>query len=339
MKTVSVIMPVYNKGNHVKKAVESVLCQTFTDFELIIIDDGSTDQSPAICDHFAQIDSRICVKHILNGGVSHARNVALDLAEGEYISFIDADDYIDSSYLESLVNAMQSSNADLVISGFRKIYEKQSKILCFIPPYSGLRLFDEVIADFAEVQLQRALYSVICSKLFKRRIIEKYHARFDESIKLAEDLAFNATIYGKISTIYFLQETYYSYILDADNRSLELDSYTIDYYTQLMIWLKVTSFLEKRNAFKGNNEALVKQRIADYVIFTLFFHRFNNYASYRELFEELRKPDIRNYMKPKKLPMIFSVLHQCYLRNHALTSWVYIKLYRALRRIKHRRII
>ncbi|MDA7496607.1 glycosyltransferase [Akkermansiaceae bacterium] len=335
MKTVSIIMPVYNKENHVEKAIDSVLRQTFTDFELIIIDDGSTDKSSAICDKFAHMDSRIQVKHIPNGGVSHARNIALDLAEGDYIVFIDADDYVDEKFLESLVNAMQSSHADLVFSGFVKTYDKQFGATSFVPPYSGLVQFDDVIKEFTELQLQSTFYSFSHGKLYKRSLIEEHSIRFDEAIRLAEDFEFNTQVYSRISTIYFLPESNYHYIIDAENNSQEMDSYKIDYYTQLMIWLKVARMLEMRNAFRGNNETLVKQSVADYVIFTLFFNRLDNYAAYVELFSKLQKHEIQQYAESKKERKLFFILHRCYTNGYCRSSWIYIKLYRILRSLKH----
>ena len=336
MKTVSVIMPVYNKGNHIEKAIESVLEQTFMNFELIIIDDGSTDRSPAICDRFARIDSRIRVKHIPNGGVSHARNVGLDMAEGEYITFIDADDYVDQRFLELLVAAIQSSNADIVFSGFIKAYGKQSAATSFIPPYTGLLRFADVINDFAQLQLESTFYSFCHGKLYKRSLLEERDIRFDEAIRLAEDFDFNVHVYSEILTIFFLPEAHYTYILDAENDAQELDSYKIDYYTQLMIWLKVARMLEMKDAFQGDNESQIKQCIADYVVYTLFFHQLKTYSEYRELFSKLQRDEIRQNAVAQKERKLFWFLYRFYLKKNCRASYVYIKLYRALRKIKHK---
>ena len=99
MEVISIIMPVFNKGKYIEQAIESVLNQSFKEFEFIIVDDGSTDESREICDKYAKQDYRIRVVHINNAGVSNARNVGLDMARGEYITFIDADDKIKKEYL------------------------------------------------------------------------------------------------------------------------------------------------------------------------------------------------------------------------------------------------
>lgn len=119
MKTVSVILPVYNGEKTLQKAIESVIQQTFSDYRLIIIDDGSTDDSAKIADDFAEkYESVICV-HKKNGGQSSARNVGLDIAKGsKYISFLDADDTLQPNALQRCVESLENSNADFVLFGF-----------------------------------------------------------------------------------------------------------------------------------------------------------------------------------------------------------------------------
>lgn len=118
--TVTVIVPVYNVQNYLEKCVRSILAQTFSDFELIMVDDGSTDESPRICDQLAQADPRITVIHKPNGGLSSARNAALDIALGKYIAFIDSDDYVEPRLLEKTVAAMEAGNYDWCAYGMRK---------------------------------------------------------------------------------------------------------------------------------------------------------------------------------------------------------------------------
>ncbi len=114
---ISVIVPAYNAEKTLHRCVDSILAQTFEDFELILVDDGSKDSSGRICDEYAAKDSRIRVVHKSNGGVSSARNAGLDIASGEYVAFIDSDDYIDNDYLLSFTRY----NADLIVSGAKTI--------------------------------------------------------------------------------------------------------------------------------------------------------------------------------------------------------------------------
>ena len=108
---ISVIIPVYNAESTLRRCVDSVLAQTYTDFECLLIDDGSTDKSGEMCDEYAAKDSRVRVFHKENGGVSSARNVGLDNAKGEWITFLDSDDYIEEEFLGSIVN---TGNAELI---------------------------------------------------------------------------------------------------------------------------------------------------------------------------------------------------------------------------------
>ena len=121
---VSIIVPVYNTEKFLHRCIDSILTQTYTDFELLLIDDGSKDSSGTICDEYAAKDVRVRVFHKENGGVSSARNMGLDNARGEWITFVDSDDWIDDNYLEALYGACIVSGSDIVFCGFRVVDKK-----------------------------------------------------------------------------------------------------------------------------------------------------------------------------------------------------------------------
>lgn len=114
---ISVIIPVYNAEKYLRKCIESVLNQTFGDFELLLVDDGSPDHSGEICDEYAQKDSRVHVFHKPNGGTANARNYGLDHSQGDYVAFIDNDDYVEPTYLGDMYSAMTHYDVDLVCCG------------------------------------------------------------------------------------------------------------------------------------------------------------------------------------------------------------------------------
>lgn len=118
---ISCIVPVYNVEKYLRRCVDSILNQTFTDFELILVDDGSPDNSPAICYEYAVKDSRIKVIHKVNGGVSSARNVGLDVAKGEWICFVDSDDLIEADYMQKMYEAAINNNSDFIMCGIQQI--------------------------------------------------------------------------------------------------------------------------------------------------------------------------------------------------------------------------
>ena len=115
MPKISVIIPLYNKEKYIAQTIESLLIQSFSDFEIVIVDDGSTDGSSSIIDSYAEKDNRITVFHICNGGVSRARNIGLDNSLGEYVTFVDSDDSVHEDYLSNLYSCINESGADLVI--------------------------------------------------------------------------------------------------------------------------------------------------------------------------------------------------------------------------------
>lgn len=122
---ISIIVPIYNVDKYLERCLNSILSQTYHDIQAILIDDGSTDSSGLICDQYAKLDKRIKVIHKKNGGISSARNVGLRLASGEYIGFVDSDDYIDSEMFELLYKRSVETSADIVVCGFRSFGNKQ----------------------------------------------------------------------------------------------------------------------------------------------------------------------------------------------------------------------
>ena len=128
MPKISIIVPVYNVEKYLEKCVRSILAQTFTDFELILVDDGSPDSSGAMCDQFAEQDQRVKVIHKENGGLSDARNAGIEIATGEYLGFVDSDDYIADDMYELLYTNIVKEDADLSICGIYDVYEGKEQL-------------------------------------------------------------------------------------------------------------------------------------------------------------------------------------------------------------------
>lgn len=185
MPSVSVIVPVYNVEKYLRRCVDSVLAQTLTDFELILVDDGSTDGSPAICDEYARGDTRVKVIHQKNAGVSAARNAGLDAARGEYVAFVDSDDYVDERYLEKLL----APGCDLCICGAKIILE-DGIVQSYISPQAEVcDMSPEKITQFLESNYR----TYVWGKVFGKKLIDSCELRFDTNIYHSEDalLVFN----------------------------------------------------------------------------------------------------------------------------------------------------
>lgn len=185
---VSIIVPVYKTKAYLERCVKSVLNQTYTDWELLLVDDGSPDESGELCDILAQQNTQIKVFHKKNGGVSSARNLGIKESKGTWIMFLDSDDFFnDINYIKTLVT--NSKNADLVISGFSYYSETNGykpKSITDETTYFS----DQTYKDYMSLCLNRFDFLVVWAKLFKKQIIQDYHIQFNENMVVTEDALF-----------------------------------------------------------------------------------------------------------------------------------------------------
>ena len=265
---ISVIVPVYNKARYIGSVLSDIAKQTYRDFECIIVDDGSADSSGEICDEFAAKDKRFCVQHVPNGGVSRARNIGLTRATGQYVTFIDADEHIESDYLMQLYTDIESSRADMVVAGLEKFWEDGHPPFTTEVPYDGVRSIKQLMPEFAQVQKRTGIYGYGCGKLIRRDLIAD--ARFSEWLRLAEDFEFYLRLYPKVKTIYFEASCKYYYLQEADNSSAIIDSGKIDYVAQLKINLSYRKFLQDTGYYEGDNRKTVDALVANYAFFSIF---------------------------------------------------------------------
>ena len=205
MKKISVIIPVYGVEKYLDKCVESVASQTYKNLEIILVDDGSPDNCPAICDEWAKKDSRIVVVHKENGGLSSARNAGIDVATGEYVGFVDSDDYISQDMYEKLLSLCKEKNI-LANSHFARVSEKGAETLPKTPHKDGGEITAE---DYLEELLLHIGDVSVCTKLFHREVIG--NIRFEEN-KLNEDLLFMLDIISKIDKVVFSNKVGYYYL-------------------------------------------------------------------------------------------------------------------------------
>lgn len=208
--TVSIIVPVYNAEKYINRCIDSVLCQEYTDFELILTDDGSTDASGAICDSYAAADSRVKVFHKPNTGVSDTRNFAIKQARGTYLQFLDSDDWITPDATKLFVRAAMENNCDMVIADFYRVVGKRVSPKGDIDE-EGL-LNRDAFASHMMTNPAAFYYGVLWNKLYRRDIVEKYRLRMDEKISWCEDFLFNLEYILHSETFYVLQTPVYYYV-------------------------------------------------------------------------------------------------------------------------------
>lgn len=207
---ISVIVPVYKAENYLHRCIDSILAQTYTDFELLLINDGSPDNSGAICNDYALKDSRVRVFHKENGGVSTARNLGLDNARGKYITFCDADDYVGEDWLMAYDETI-NDNLDFAIQGIFYITNKGELEIKKLVPNKGSNLNDK--RNLIVQLMNQGVYGYPVTKLFRRQLIEDNHIRFDTNSAFREDAQFFSKFLEFGDTFICLDKEDYYYIL------------------------------------------------------------------------------------------------------------------------------
>ncbi len=210
MPLVSIIVPVYNAAKTIDRCVNSILNQEYRDFELLLLDDGSTDDSGEICDAFAKKDPRVRVLHKANSGVSDTRNRGIARARGKYLQFADSDDWITPEATKFLVQAVTEHGCDMVIADFYRVIGERVSQKGSIEEEGVMEQ-----TDFAIKMMQKPAdfyYGVLWNKLYKRSIIEKHHLRMDSSVSWCEDFMFNLEYVRHAKTIYALRIPVYYYV-------------------------------------------------------------------------------------------------------------------------------
>ena len=242
---ISVIVPVYNVEKYLPKCIDSILAQTFTNFELLLINDGSKDSSGTICDEYAAKDSRIRVFHKENGGVSSARNLGLDNAKGEWIAFVDSDDWVDESYLMDLFQAADEKDM-LVVQGIRyySIENTETNICGF---ENGTYINNDILKAFSEKELHR--FGGPVSKLYNKTLIKQNQIQFNPEIHFGEDLLFMLIYLQNVNCVRFTKNINYNYQLFTAGLSTRHYSYSLEYKLYNVL---LNSFLEIQR--KSNTE-------------------------------------------------------------------------------------
>lgn len=212
-KLISVIVPIYNVEKYLAEAIDSILHQTHHNLEILLIDDGSTDKSGLICDEYAKHDQRIIVKHTPNRGVSAARNKGIDLATGDYISFIDPDDYIAPCMYQNMLDAAIKHNVSIVQCGYKKIYPSQE--ITYTNPtetIEGQYVFSRYIKALG-------ITSIVCDKLYDAHIFNNNTKviRFPVGMRMEDAYILIDIFANKENNIRIIEDIYYSYRVQPDS--------------------------------------------------------------------------------------------------------------------------
>lgn len=255
---ISIIIPVYNVFQYLNECIQSVVNQSYKDFECILIDDGSSDSSEMICDQWAQKDSRIKVIHQSNQGVSKARNRGIVEAQGEYITFIDSDDWIDPNYLNKLFQPIEKYNLDLVVCGLQQHYiDGISKNYSY--KTGIIKIEKQFTNEFTDINKQFLLFGPVI-KLYRKSIIQKHNIHFPPEYTYGEDLLFNYSYLEYVKAIYIVDQCLYHYrIIGSGTLSSikRINQFEIDYVQ----WKVLRDFFYRKNLWNHYSISYLYHRL------------------------------------------------------------------------------
>lgn len=222
MQKVSVIIPVYNSEKYIEKCITSILEQTYHNLEVIAIDDGSTDRSGVLLDKLAQDDERLTVVHQANGGVACARNRGIDIATGDYLTFVDGDDYVSTDYVEKLYLCAKENDAEMVVCGLSYVSEKGDILQKVVP------------GEYRRFEKEEWIFriSAVCSHFYCRDLWEKYEIRFQPGER-GEDMPISLFFSAVCDKITMLPEAGYYYVQhdsSAMHNFVGLRNYNLPYH-------------------------------------------------------------------------------------------------------------
>ena len=314
---ISIVIPVYKVEPYLKRCVDSVLNQSYGDFELILVDDGSPDNCGRICDEYATLDNRVRVIHKENGGVSSARNAGLDAAQGEYISFVDSDDWLHPQALELLMQAMEEYQPDAVTMDNTWVSTDDVSMtpLAYadIPRtrYTGddirKNLYRFVYAPDVKDVITCGLYGIYRSHLFKA-------VRFDEELASAEDVDVIFRLNMGVSSVVHLKA--YLYFYYTGNESATRSALNQNQLTMLTALLKIGNTLTQ--AGRADGQKMFYRYIYCFFDYDLRIARANDrqllqhFEQYKEIFLASRKQLCKN----KYLSLLEKLMIEMYLGNH-----------------------
>lgn len=276
---ISIIVPIYKIERYLRQCIDSILAQTFTDFELLLIDDGSPDGCPAICDEYAKKDSRIRVFHKPNGGLTSARNYGLDNAKGDWIMHIDGDDWIEPTYIEELYDTAIKNDADIAICGFRFAYEDGSFVI----------EHPTVWDDNRSTSLNRYIASVWTTawgSIHKSSLYHNNGVRSPKNITYCEDFHLMARICYFADKVVSIDRPLYNYRQQSSSIMHSLNDKT--WRDELTSYKEIIDFFRNKGELEKYIKAMSWRTLKATQEMTLDTSRFEDFKNYN--------PDKKNYI-------------------------------------------
>lgn len=312
---ISIIVPVYNVEAYLERCMESILQQTYTHFELILINDGSTDSSGQICDHLASQYENIKVYHIENAGVSNARNMGIQLATGSWVTFIDSDDFVNQDYLATLASAVEGVNVGFVIAPLHHI---KNGIVTDLPLHSGKTELWSTEETMKELLMTTRTSFFPVAKLFKRDLLAD--EKFNTNYHLAEDALFLTELLLKTRcSCVFIDKPVYYYDHREGSATTSVNRYvfdTIEVYQQIIA--QVSQAFPNLKYELINRECWSYITVYDKIIFTS-----------REEYQK-EKAELRNWIVQHRREIwkdaYFTTFRKVAILSLVISPWLYKKI-------------
>ena len=326
----SVIVPIYNIEKYIKRCIDSVLSQSFTNFELILVDDGSPDRCGAICDEYAKKDQRIQVIHKVNGGLVSARQAGIKVASGDYVFHLDGDDAVLPDALESAHNIIRETGADIVSFSYKcSINGKIGETVCDLVDeglYNRKSIEQHIFPKLLSDKNMNHIFYFLCGKAIKRELATKHQLNVNPAISLGEDLSCIVPCYLEAETVYMSKKAIYLYTIRNDSISTDFKTHQITQIADVIRGLRELR-MEKPKDFD--------EQISRYSCFMCFAilaaaaegNHFNSVTKLQELIlgslhkEEIKKAYFENItlksriaiwlMKREKIRLAFYFLYFC----------------------------
>ncbi len=293
---ISIIIPVYNVKEHIDQCLQSVLSQAYTDWECILVDDGSTDGSGDICDGYAKIDTRFSVIHQDNQGVSSARNNGLKMAKGEHVCFIDSDDWVSSDYLSNMLIGLVDDSIDMVVTGLSKEYNNQNS-QTFQPTQ---RCKIKANSQFTKTFIENVglLYGPTAI-LYKKRIIKENHLLFPQESSFGEDTVFNFLYLEYVDHIYLLPCINYFYRVGEQTLSSNIYNLPLKRYE---IWEKRYSFYQSKGMWNNISQENMYKELWAIIYDGIFSTTDHSYSYLKQILSIKEISDLKKWQLIFKAP-------------------------------------
>ena len=325
MPFISIVIPVFNMAEEIDRCLRSILDQDFAEMEIIVVDDGSSDDTGRIVAGFAAKDPRIQYFFEQNAGVSCARNAGMKIARGKYLLFIDADDELEDSYLQNIAEKAKADDADMMVWGIKRCFSS-GYVEAWAPEIEGVLDRKAFLSAFPAEQYghHKGLYGFVPNKLVKKEIVERFHLCFDTALDVMEDYDFFLGCYAHCNRFLCFPETGYRYHLAHETSKHRCVS-----YSQLIsVQIKCANLLNNEGVLTAENERLLFKAIGNLSFAAFLEMREITRANVKSLLDFIWE---NNYCIPaiRQIDTRWQSLRRLILRKDVLGLMVFVKLWQS----------